>query len=136
MYSIDRVLFESIEEKRCRYQFFNNSYNKPLRVQRAAIKMSLINRLYSLFQEANALVEQAKTAEKAAVLSLKLNANEKFRQAYKVYVDSKLIINNPTTGWNIPYLPLVQMQIFCLFSYIIYLLNYLLLYLLTNSLNH
>jgi hypothetical protein len=64
--------------------------------------MSLINRLYSLFQEANALVEQAKTAEKAAVLSLKLNANEKFRQAYKVYVDSKLILNNPATGWNIP----------------------------------
>jgi hypothetical protein len=64
--------------------------------------MSLINRLYSLFQEANALVEQAKTAEKAAVLSLKLNANEKFCQAYKVYVDSKLILNNPATGWNIP----------------------------------
>lgn len=61
--------------------------------------MALVNRLHALFAEADALVEQAKTAEKAAVSSLKLNANEKFRQAYKVYVDSILIMNNPLAGW-------------------------------------
>lgn len=51
-----------------------------------------------MFQEASALVEQTKTAEKAAILSLKSRANEKFRGAYKVYADSMLIVNNPLTG--------------------------------------
>lgn len=60
--------------------------------------MALINRLYSMFQEASALVEQTKTAEKAAILSLKSRANEKFRGAYKVYADSMMIVNNPLTG--------------------------------------